>query len=65
MPSPIAYNWIRKDIWSVYGDMPAEQMLPLAVTTVGVTLVKIIAIALGVWLFKKIAVRFAGMNKSE
>ena len=61
----IACNWIRKDIRSVYSDMPAEQMLPLIVTTVGVTLLKIIAIAFGVWLIKKVAARFSAMSKSE
>ena len=35
--------------------MPAEQMLPLVVTTVGVTLLKVALIALGVWLIKKLA----------
>lgn len=49
----IAYNWIRKDIWSVYRDMPTEQMLPLMVTTVGVTLLKAAAIAIGLLLIKK------------
>ena len=44
----IAYNWIRKDIWSVYSDVPAEQILPLVVTTVGVTLLKVALIAFGV-----------------
>ena len=55
----IAYNWIQKDVWSVYSDMPAEQMLPLVVTTVGVTILKIAAIALGIWLIKKLASKFS------
>ena len=55
----IAYNWIKKDIWSVYSDMPADQALPLIVTTVGVTLFKIIVIALGIWLIKKLASKFS------
>ena len=55
----IAYNWIQRDVWSVYSDMPAEQMLPLVVTTVGVTLLKVAAIALGIWLITKLASKFS------
>lgn len=55
----IAYNWVKKDIWSVYSNMPADQALPLVVTTVGVTLLKIAAIALGVWLIKRLASKFS------
>ena len=55
----IAYSWLKKDIWSAYSDMPAEQMLPLVVTTVGVTILKVAAIALGVWLIKKLASKFS------
>ena len=55
----IAYNWVKKDIWSVYSNMPADQALPLVVTTVGVTLLKIAAIAFGVWLIKRLASKFS------
>ena len=36
---------LQKDIVSVYSTMPKEQVVPLIVTTIGVSLIKIIAIA--------------------
>ena len=51
----ILFMWIKKDIVSIYTTMPEEQMLPLMVTTIAVSLVKVIAIAGGIMLIKLIA----------
>ena len=53
----IVYMWIKKDILSIYATMPSEQILPLIVTNVAVTVIKVISIAavtlLVRWLAKK------------
>lgn len=51
----ILFMWIKKDIVSIYTTMPEEQVLPLIVTTIAVSLVKVIAIAGGILLIKLIA----------
>lgn len=48
----IIYMWVEKDIVSIYSSMPAEQALPLAVTTVAVSLLKVGALTVGI-LFAK------------
>ena len=48
----ILFLWVKKDIVSIYSSMPAEQVLPLIVTTVGVSLVKAAGIAAGIWFIK-------------
>ena len=37
----IVYMWVKKDIASVYSTLPPEQLLPVIVTTVAVTLLKV------------------------
>ena len=37
----IIYMWIEKDIAAIYSNMPEEQALPLIVTTIVVSLVKV------------------------
>lgn len=37
----IIYMWVEKDFVAIYSSIPAEQALPIAVTTVVVSLVKI------------------------
>ena len=54
----IIYMWVEKDIASVYAGMPAEQMLPLVLTTVAVTLAKVALLAGGVLLVKWIIGKF-------
>ena len=44
--------WIRKDIITIYATVPQEQLLPMIVTTVAVSLLKITGIAAVVWLGK-------------
>lgn len=54
----IIYTWVDKDILAIYGTMPTEQMIPLVVTTIAVTLVKVAAITLAILLIKWIFKRF-------
>ena len=53
----IVYMWVEKDILEIYSTMPAEEALPLAVTTVAVSLLKVAMIAGGIlvarWLLGK------------
>ncbi len=54
----IVYMWIEKDIVAIYSAMPPEEALPLAVTTVAVTLIKVALMAGGLlavkWLIGKL-----------
>ena len=48
----IIYMWVEKDILAIYASMPKEEALPLVVTTIVVSLVKVAAIAVGILLIK-------------
>ena len=41
----IIFMWVKKDIMASYATMPAEQVLPMIVTTVAVSLLKVAALA--------------------
>ena len=41
----IIFMWVRKDIMAIYATMPAEQVLPMIMTTVAVRLLKVAALA--------------------
>ena len=41
----IIFMWIKKDIAEIYATMPSEQIAPLVVTTIAVSLLKVAAIA--------------------
>ena len=51
----IVYMWVKKDIVSLYATMSPEQILPLVVTNVAVTLLKVIGIAAVILLLKWLA----------
>ena len=51
----IVYMWVKKDIASLYATMSPEQILPLVVTNVAVTLLKVIGIAAVILLLKWLA----------
>ena len=51
----IVYMWVKKDIVSLYATMSPEQILPLVVTNVAVTLLKVIGIAAVILLAKWLA----------
>ena len=48
----IVCMWVKKDIAAVYGAMPQEQLIPMIVTSVVVTAVKVAAIAGVLFLIK-------------
>ncbi len=48
----IIFMWVKKDIVTIYTTMPTEQVVPLVVTTIAVSLLKVVAIAGGVLLIK-------------
>lgn len=54
----IIYMWIEKDIVAIYSSMPAEQALPLAVTTVAVSLFKVALMTVGILVIKWIVGEF-------
>ena len=54
----IIYMWIEKDIVAIYSSMPAEQALPLAVTTVAVSLFKVALMTVGILAIKWIVRKF-------
>ncbi len=48
----ILFTWVRKDIANIYKTMPQDQIAPIVVTTIAVSLLKIAAIAGAVFLLK-------------
>lgn len=48
----ITFLWVKKDIAALYSTMPAEQILPLMVTTIGVSLLKAAGITAVILLMK-------------
>ena len=48
----IIFMWIKKDVAEIYATMPSEQIAPLIVTTIAVSLLKVAAIATVVLLIK-------------
>ncbi|MBQ5742150.1 MAG: hypothetical protein IIV53_09930 [Bacteroidaceae bacterium] len=54
----IVYMWVEKDIITIYTTMPREQVAPLIVTTIAVSLIKVAAIAGGILLIKWIISKF-------
>ena len=54
----IVYMWVEKDIMTIYTTMPKEQVAPLIATTIAVSLIKVTAIAGGIFLIKWIINKF-------
>ena len=54
----IAFMWVKNDVITIYTTMPQEQVVPLIVTTIVVSLLKVGAIAgiifLVKWLISKV-----------
>lgn len=48
----IVIMWIKKDIAGIYSTMPSEAILPMIITTIGVSAVKVVAIAAVIFLIK-------------
>ena len=50
--------WVKKDIVAIYTTMPEEQVVPMMITTIAVTLIKVAAITGGLLLIKWIVGKF-------
>lgn len=48
----IIFLWVRKDIGSIWATMPADRLLPVAVLSIAVTVLKVALIAGGALLLK-------------
>ena len=48
----IVYMWVKHDIISIYATMPQDQVVPLIITTITVSLIKVAVIAGGLFLVK-------------
>ena len=48
----IVYMWVKNDIISIYATMPQDQVVPLIITTIAVSLIKVAVIAGGLFLVK-------------
>ena len=48
----IIYMWIKKDMADIYANMPTDEAIPLIITTVAVSLLKVAAITCGILLIK-------------
>ena len=53
----IAYMWISKSVGDTWASIPSGQLLPMAVTSIAVTAVKVVLIACGILLLKWILSR--------
>ena len=54
----IIYMWTTKNMTGIYATMPAEQLAPMLVTTVVVTLVKVLGFTAGILFIKWLASKF-------
>ena len=50
----IIVMWVAKDVGKVYATLPKEDLLPVIVTSLTVTLVKVAFISIGIIIIKKI-----------
>ena len=61
----IAFLWIKKDIVAIYATTPEDQILPLIVTTVTVSLLKVAGIAVVVFFVKLIVDKIRKKGKDN
>lgn len=61
----IIFMWVKKDIAGIYATMPQEQIVPLIVITVAVSLLKVAAIAGGILLIKWIIGKIKNKGKND
>lgn len=54
----IIYMWVKKDIAGIWGSLPKEELLPLVLTSVGVSVVKVALIAGSILLIRWILSKF-------
>ncbi|MBR3972327.1 MAG: hypothetical protein IKJ99_00045 [Oscillospiraceae bacterium] len=57
----IIYMWVRKGIGDLWTQLPPEELLPMALTSIAVTAVKVLLITAGIlfirWILSKITKR--------
>ena len=53
----IVLMWVRKGIGAQLGALPAEQLLPMALTSAAVTLIKVAMLAAAVLVLRRIIAR--------
>lgn len=46
--------WVIKDVGSIYANLPKEELIPVVVTSIFVTLLKVSIIAIGVIVLRKV-----------
>lgn len=61
----IVYMWMKKDILNIYYTMPQEQVVPVIVTTIAVSLIKVVAIAAGILVIKWVAGKISNKTQSS
>ena len=54
----IIYMWVKKDIAGIWGSLSKEELLPLVLTSVGVSVVKVALIAGSILLIRWILSKF-------
>lgn len=54
----IVYMWVRKSVGDSWAALPAEQLLPMALTSIAVTAVKVILIAAVLLLIRWLLAKF-------
>jgi len=59
----IILMWVKNDIATIYSTMPKEQLVPVIITSVVVTLVKVVGITAVIQLIKWIVVKVKNRNK--
>ena len=59
----IVSMWVQKNIVTVYETLPKEQLFPVFVTSVGVTLLKIVVITGAVLLINRITAKIRNRKK--
>ena len=60
----IVYMWIKEDILAIYATAPTEQIVPMIVTTLAVSLAKVAALAGGILLVKWLLRKFKNKQPS-
>ena len=48
----IAYMWVEKEVVSVYTSMPIEEAIPVIVTTIVVSMFKVVGLAAVIYILK-------------
>ena len=59
----IVFMWVRKDIATIYSTMPKEQIVPLVVISIIVTLVKVAGITAIILLIKWVVEKVKNRKK--